>query len=84
MALYQVRRRIFWGLIAAALVSGMIALKVELDKRRLASAYANVHAALTQLEQERGQLNQELAHARQTIDSQATDVTQLEAELARL
>jgi len=48
------KRGVFiWLLVAAVVVSGALATKVELDRRRLSAAYTKAQEELAQLEQER-------------------------------
>lgn len=77
-------RVIVWILTASLLISAAIATKFGLDRRKLALAYDQVHAALGQLEVEHTQLNQELTQARDTLDTQAGDLERLQQELGRV
>ena len=77
-------RTLVWLLVAGVVVSGALATKSELDKRRLSSAYAQATSALEQLEQERAHLNKELAEARDTLDIQANDLSHLQTHLAQV
>jgi len=81
---HQEGRILLWLLIVAAVVSGVLATKSELDKRRLLSTYAQATSALAQLEQERTHLSKELASARDTMDIQTNDLSHLQAYLAQV
>ena len=83
MATPQTRSTLLLLLTIGLLVSGALATKVELDKRRLASAYAKAQAALAQLEQERAHLAQELTQARQTLEDRTGELAQLQTQLER-
>lgn len=74
MATPHVRTVVLWVLGVGLLVSGSLATKIELDKRRMAAAFA-------QLEQERDHLSQELALTRQTLEDRTGELAQLQAEL---
>lgn len=84
MATRQTGRFILWILASGVVVISALAIKVEVDKRKLASAYAQAQALAAQLDQERAHLSQELAQSRETLESQANDLTHLQAELATL
>ncbi len=83
MAQHTDRRALLWFLVVAALVSGLLATKLALDKQQLASAYAKTQAMLSQLQQEQTHLNQELTQARETTDTQASDLAALQMRLAK-
>ena len=84
MASQQSGRIIVWILTASLVISGALATKFGMDRRRLSLAYDEAHSALILLEEERSQLNQELTQARETLDSQASDLEHLQSELGRL
>ena len=83
MAQHTDRRALLWILVAAVLASGLLATKLALDKQKLASAYAKTQAILSQLQQEQTHLNQELTQARETTDTQASDLTALQMRLGK-
>lgn len=68
------------GLAALACV----AVKGELDKRKLAEGYAQAQATIRQIEDDWIRLNQELSEARQTVDTQSADVSQLHTQFDEL
>ena len=74
---------ILWVLVVGVLVTGALAVKVQRDNRKLASAYAQIQATLDRVAQERSQLNEELAQARQTLEGQADDLSHLQTRLAQ-
>lgn len=76
--------RIWWWLVGGLLVSAALATKFALDKRTLKSAYTQARAQIAQLQEERTSLSQELATAKQTLDTQAGELTALEQELSRI
>lgn len=74
---------LLWVLAGGLVASGAVATKIELDKRKLATAYAQVQTALAQVEQERAHLNQELSQARETLEGQTGDLSHLQARFAQ-
>ncbi len=73
-----------WLLVIGMLITGGLAVKVELDKRQLVEDYRQTQVALAQVQIERTQLNQQLDVVRHTVDTQATDLTHMQQELAQL
>ena len=71
------------GLVLVALVVGSLwrAVSVEQDKRRIAESYQQAQEMVKQLEDERSHLNDELVNARQTVEGQAGNITNLQQEL---
>lgn len=74
---------VWWLLVGALGISSVLAVSGELNRRRVAGAYQQAKAALSQVEQERDRLNQELAGARHTLDDQASQVESLQTQLAQ-
>ena len=70
-------------LVLVALVVGSLwrAVSVEQDKRRIAESYQQAQEMVKQLEDERSHLNDELVNARQTVEGQAGNITNLQQEL---
>ena len=78
------RRVILFVLMVGLMVTTVLATKVEVEKRKLAADYAKAQLALGQLEQERTHLNQELVQARDTMTTQAGELSNLQTELSSL
>ncbi len=83
MADDSARPFVWWLLVGALGISGVVAVRGELNRRRLASAYQQTKAALAQVAQERDRLNQELAGARHTLGDQASQLESLQTQLAQ-
>lgn len=81
---HRAGRVIVWVLTASLILSGAVATKFAVDRRRLATAYDQAHTALIQLEQERADLNDELGQAKLSLDSQASELEGLQHELGRV
>ena len=77
-------RAVFVVLGLLLIVSLWRMVAVEREKRRIAAAYAQAQQLAQQLEAERAHLNTELGSARQTIEGQAGDVTNLRSEVQGL
>lgn len=74
---------VWWALIGALLISSGVALTSELSKRRALAHSRQTAARLSEVEQERDRLNQELGGIRQSMQEQAGRLAQLQAELSR-
>ena len=74
---------VWWLLVGALGISSVLAVRGELNRRRVANAYQQTKTALSQVEQERDRLNQELAGARHTLDDQAGQLESLQTQLAQ-
>ena len=74
---------VWWLLVGALGISSVLAVSSELNRRRMAGAYRQTKATLSQVEQERDRLNQELAGARHTLDDQASQLESLHTQLAQ-
>lgn len=74
---------VWWLLVGALGISSVVAVRSELNRRRVAGAYQQAKTALSQVEQERDRLNQELAGARHTLDDQASQLESLQTQLAQ-
>ena len=81
---------VWWLLVGALGISSVLAVRGELSRRRVASAYQQTKTALSQMEQERDRmeqerdrLNQELAGARHTLDDQASQLESLQTQLTQ-
>ena len=68
------------GVVALAIV----AIKGELDKRKLAEGYAKAQTTIRQLEDDWVRLNQNLSEARQTVDTQSADLSQLHTQFEEI
>ena len=73
---------VWWLLVGALGVSSVLAMRSELSRRRVAN-YQQAKTALSQVEQERDHLGQELSGARQTLDDQASQLESLKTQLAQ-
>lgn len=74
---------ILWVLGIGVMVIGALAVKVQMDNRKLATSYAQIQATMERVEQERAQLSDELDKARQTLKGQADDLSSLQTRLAQ-
>lgn len=74
---------VWWLLVGALGISSVLAVRGELNRRRVAGAYQQTKTALSQMEQERDRLNQELAGARHTLDDQASQMESLQTQLTQ-
>ena len=83
MQQHETGQAILWVLVIGVVVIGALAIKVQMDNRKLASAYIQVQATMERVEQERSQLNDELAKARQTLQGQADDLSHLQTRLVQ-
>ena len=83
MADDSVRPLVWWLLVGALGITTVVAVRGELNRRRMTSAYQQTKAVLSQVEQERDRLNQELAGARHTLDDQAGQLESLQTQLAQ-
>ena len=68
-------------LTIALVISTIVTIKTEREKRQLGSAYANAQALLADVRHERDSLNDELTKAREIVETQAADLRQLQEEL---
>lgn len=83
MADDSARPFVWWLLVGALGISSVVAVRSELNRRRLAGAYQQTKTALSQIQQERDRLNQALAGARHTLDDQASQLETLQTQLAQ-
>lgn len=72
---------VWWALIGALLVSTILALTGESSRRRALADYRNTAERLSEVEQERDHLNQELGSIRQSMAEQTGKLARLQAEL---
>lgn len=72
---------VWWALIGALLISTGLALTSESNKRRALANYRNAAERLSEVEQERDHLTQELSGIRQSMAEQTGQLAQLQAEL---
>ena len=68
------------GVVALA----SVAIKGELDKRKLSQDYAKAQTTVRQLEDDWVRLNQELSEARQTVETQTADLSQLHTQFGEI
>ena len=68
------------GVVALAIV----AIKGELDKRKLSADYVKAQTTVRQLENDWVRLNQELSEARQTVETQSSDLSQLHGQFEQI
>lgn len=80
----RARPTVLWLLAIGMLVTGGLAVKVELDKRRLVADYRQTQESLLQIQIERAALSQQLDDVRRTVETQTTDLSRMQQELARL
>ncbi len=80
----QEGRAILWALVAGVVIATLLATKLVVEKRKLASAYQEATATLTQLQEEQARLNEELTQARETMEGQSTELASLQNELSIL
>ena len=84
MADAQPRRLLMMVLGIGLAISVVLAIQTEWRRRRVAEAYTASQAIVQQLEADSARLDQELDQVRQTLESQASDMTALEAQLQHL
>ena len=77
-------RVILIALLTALAVSLWRTVSVERDKRALSHSYEQAQQLVAQLTQERTHLNTELTEAKQTVETQAGSLSNLELELGNV
>ena len=80
MAKREITMRSILVVLIGLAALGSVAVKGELDKRKLAQDYAKAQTTIQQIEGDWIRLNQELSDARQTVETQTTDLSQLHTQ----
>jgi len=65
-------------------IAALLATKLAVEKRKLASAYQEATATLAQLQKEHARLTEELTQARETMEGQSTELASVQNELSIL
>ena len=84
MAKREVTTRTILVVLTGILALGIVAVKGEMDRRKLSMGYAEAQSTIRQLEGDWIHLNQELSDARQSVAAQTTDLTQLHTQFGEL